>query len=86
MNQKLQRVDKIKDAFLANTSHELRTPLNGIIGIAESLLDGATGQLSERTKENLSMIATSGKRLSTLVNDILDYSKLKHEETVINLR
>ena len=39
-NQELQRLDHLKDKFLANTSHELRTPLTGIIGIAESLLDG----------------------------------------------
>ena len=73
----LRRVDKLKDEFLANTSHELRTPLNGIIGIAESLIDGATGPLPEKTRNNLSLIAASGKRLANLVNDILDFSKLK---------
>ena len=76
-NKDLKRLDKLKDEFLANTSHELRTPLNGIIGIAESLLDGVTGTLSKDTCSNLSMIAASGRRLSNLVNDLLDFSRLK---------
>jgi len=86
MNQELQRLDKLKDEFLANTSHELRTPINGIIGIAESLIDGATGELDKRTSANLAMIANSGKRLSSLVNDILDFSKLKHHEIDLQLK
>jgi len=80
INERLQQADKLKDEFLANTSHELRTPLNGIIGLAESLLDGATGELNQATQTNLAMIAGSGKRLASLVNDILDFSKLKHRE------
>lgn len=77
---RLQQIDRMKDEFLANTSHELRTPLNGIIGIAESLHDGATGPLPQTTRANLSMIASSGRRLSRLVDDILDFSKLKTRE------
>ena len=78
-NTELQRLDKLKDEFLANTSHELRTPLNGIIGIAESLIDGATGKLPETTNFYLALISSSGKRLSSLINDILDFSQLKHK-------
>jgi len=81
---RLQQIDQMKDAFLANTSHELRTPLNGIIGIAESLSDGATGPLPATTRDNLFMIASSGRRLSRLVDDILDFSKLKSHD--LNLR
>ncbi|MCP4719674.1 MAG: response regulator [Desulfobacteraceae bacterium] len=76
-NVELKRHDKLKDTFLANTSHELRTPLNGIIGIADSLIDGAAGKLSEQQCNNLSFIASSGRRLSSLVNSILDFSKLQ---------
>jgi len=79
INQRLREADRLKDEFLANTSHELRTPLNGIIGIAESLIDGAAGPLSESVKKNLLMVSQSGHRLAHLVNDILDFSKLKHQ-------
>jgi len=79
-NAALQRMDKLKDEFLANTSHELRTPLNGIIGIAESLIDGAAGPLSNQQIANLSMVVSSGRRLASLVNDLLDFSKLKNQD------
>jgi signal transduction histidine kinase/ActR/RegA family two-component response regulator len=85
-NDELQRLDKLKDEFLANTSHELRTPLNGIIGIAESLIDGATGKLPEQTNVNLALIASSGKRLSTLINDILYFSQLKHKTIELQIK
>ncbi len=77
-NTHLEEVGRYKDEILANTTHELRTPLNGIIGIAESLIDGATGALSDETKRNLAMISYSGRLLYSLVNDILDYSQLKN--------
>ncbi len=76
--ENLHQSDKLKDEFLANTSHELRTPLNGIIGIADSLIDGAAGTLTARAVQNLALISSSGRRLSNMVNDILDYSKLQH--------
>ncbi|MEO9894164.1 ATP-binding protein [Aurantibacter sp.] len=82
----LEKIDKLKDEFLANTSHELRTPLNGIIGLSESLKDGAAGKLTPKAFENLDMIANSGKRLSHLVNDILDFSKLKNSDLELDLK
>jgi signal transduction histidine kinase/class 3 adenylate cyclase/CheY-like chemotaxis protein len=85
-NAELQRLDKLKNEFLANTSHELRTPLNGIIGIADSLLDGATGPLPEETRTNLVMIVVSGRRLANLVNNILDFSKLRHKSIDLQLK
>ncbi|GAB4173445.1 MAG: hypothetical protein Fur006_02790 [Coleofasciculaceae cyanobacterium] len=86
LNQQLQRLDKLKDEFLANTSHELRTPLNGIIGIAESLIDGVTGKLPGETVSNLVAIASSGRRLSHLINDILDFSKLKNNQIELRIK
>ena len=78
-NAELLRLDQLKDDFLANTSHELRTPLNGIIGLADSLLDGVAGPVNQTMDKNLRMVAQSGRRLLNLVNDLLDFSKLKHE-------
>lgn len=79
-NIELSRLDKLKDEFLANTSHELRTPLTGIIGITESLMAGAIEELSVETNQNLSLISSSARRLSILVNDILDFSRLENED------
>lgn len=85
-NEDLKDLDKLKNEFLANTSHELRTPLNGIIGIAESLIDGATGELPQNTQANLTLIVSSGRRLSNLVSDILDFSKLRHKNLELQLK
>lgn len=82
----LARANTLKDAFLANTSHELRTPLNGIIGLGESLLDGVGGPLRPAQRQNLAMIVSSGRRLTNLINDILDYSKLRHRTLGLQLK
>lgn len=84
--ESLRRMDRLKDEFLANTSHELRTPLQGIIGLAESMLDGAAGKLSDAARQNLSMIVGSGQRLASLVGDILDFSKMKNHELQLRSR
>lgn len=86
LSQKLLKLDKIKDEFLANTSHELRTPLSGILGITEAMLKGSDGALSGSQKQNLSIIAGSSRRLANLVNDILDYSKMKNGDIRLNIR
>jgi signal transduction histidine kinase len=84
INVELQRMDKLKDAFLANTSHELRTPLNGILGLIETTLSGSVGAIPSPVKRNLELVRASGRRLATLVNDILDFSKLR--ESAVTLR
>ena len=84
-NAELKRLDRLKDEFLANTSHELRTPLNSIIGLSESLIEGATGPLPEQVSANLAMIAKSGRRLYNLVSDILDFSKILHDNLSLQL-
>jgi signal transduction histidine kinase/class 3 adenylate cyclase len=86
LNDRLKQIDRLKDQFLANTSHELKTPLVGIIGLAESLLEGVAGDLPDKAQQDLSLITLSGKRLSHLINDILDISKLKNEHLQLNIK
>ncbi len=85
-NADLQRLDKLKDEFIANTSHELRTPLNGIIGIAESLVDGVAGTLPRKANVNLATIIASGRRLAHLIDDLLDFSKLRHSNLELQIK
>lgn len=86
INERLRSADRLKDQFLANTSHELRTPLNGIIGLSESLLDGLDRFPPEQQREELRLIISSGKRLAGLVNDLLDFSKLREGELQLRQR
>ncbi|HHW49730.1 MAG TPA: response regulator [Clostridiaceae bacterium] len=83
MSERLIAMDKLKDEFLANVTHELLTPLNGMVGIAESVNDNAEGNIDSRQKYNLSLIATSGRRLAVLVRNILDFTKLKNSDVIL---
>jgi signal transduction histidine kinase/DNA-binding response OmpR family regulator len=69
--------NEAKSKFLANMSHELRTPLNGILGYADLLLEEAEDDGNERTADDLRKITQSGKHLLSLINDILDLSKIE---------
>ncbi|CAM2070795.1 Response regulator [Sulfidibacter corallicola] len=81
-----RRLNRLKDDFLANTSHEFRTPLNGIIGLAESLMDGVTGELPKQTRFNLALIVHCARRLMGQVNDVLDFAKLRHERLPLHCK
>lgn len=83
-NKELQVTDKLKDEFLATTSHELRTPLHGMVGIAESLLAGANGPVQASQRRQLEMLINSGQRLTNLVDDLLDYHKMRYGDLDIN--
>lgn len=78
LSDKLISLDKLKDEFMAATSHEMRTPLSGMIAITEAVLQSSADVLHHRQQENLALVLASGRRLLTLINDILDYEKLKH--------
>ncbi|HSD89909.1 MAG TPA: GAF domain-containing protein, partial [Kofleriaceae bacterium] len=76
-SRQLEVANKHKSEFLANMSHELRTPLNAIIGFSEVLLERLFGDLNEKQDDYLKDIHSSGKHLLTLINDILDLSKIE---------
>ncbi len=75
-----EKANKIKSIFLANMSHELRTPLNGILGILQILRDSCT---EPNLHEYIDIAAESGKRLTRLLSDILDLSKIESEEITL---
>ena len=74
---RLELASKHKTEFLANMSHELRTPLNAIIGFSEVLIERMFGELNDRQADYLKDIHGSGKHLLSLINDILDLSKIE---------
>jgi len=76
-NSRLRALDRLKSEFLANMSHELRTPLNAIIGFSELLYDGKLGPLSADQKEYIADVLNSGNHLLSLINDVLDLSKVE---------
>lgn len=84
-NAELERANRMKSEFLANMSHELRTPLNAIIGFSEIMKDGLTGPLGKEQQEYVEDIHGSGKHLLSLINDILDLSKVESGQVMLEL-
>ena len=76
-NVELEHASRMKSEFLATMSHELRTPLNSVIGFSEALKDGLMGELTDSQKDYIGDIFTSGQHLLSLINDILDLSKVE---------
>lgn len=85
-NAALENADRAKDAFIANTSHELRTPLTAIIGIAETLTAGMNGSVSQVQRSQLQMIVYSARRLSRLVDDLLDLYCIRENRIRLDLQ
>ncbi len=81
----LEIAGKHKSQFLANMSHELRTPLNAILGYTELILDNIYGDVSDKVREVMSRLETSGRHLLALINDVLDLSKIEAGQLTLSL-
>lgn len=79
------QVDRLKSEFVANVSHELRTPMTSIKGYVEIMLMGAAGVLSDQQKHFLQIVKSNTERLSVLVNDLLDISRIEAGRVSLNM-
>jgi len=76
VEEERDRSMQLKDEFLASMSHELRTPLNAILGLSEVMLEGVYGSVSKKQRNAINTIEKSGRHLLSLINDVLDLSKI----------
>jgi PAS domain S-box-containing protein len=83
--QEAENASRAKSDFLAGMSHELRTPLNAIIGFSEAFLAGIYGRLDEKQEDRMSNIHSAGIFLVTIINDVLDLSKIEAGKMELNL-
>ena len=84
-NQILAKATRLKDEFLANMSHELRTPLNAVLGMTEALQDEVYGEINPKQRHCLDTVEYSGRHLLSLINDILDLSKIEADKIELTL-
>lgn len=83
--QQLEGASHHKSVFLANMSHELRTPLNAILGYTELILDKIYGEVPDKIREVLVRVQNSGRHLLSLINDVLDLSKIEAGQLTLSL-
>ncbi|WP_328010077.1 response regulator [Lysinibacillus xylanilyticus] len=83
---KLQKTDKLKDEFLANTSHELRNPLHGILNISKAVLERENHVLSDKSVKDIETVLSVGRRMSLMLNDLLDVMSLNESNSKLKLQ
>ncbi|WP_058305697.1 hybrid sensor histidine kinase/response regulator [Gracilibacillus massiliensis] len=79
ISDQLYRANKSKDDFLANTSHELRNPLHSMTNIAQYVLDNKDNHIEDKDRQDLNLLVQVGKRMSLLINDLIDLSLIKEK-------
>jgi signal transduction histidine kinase len=83
--RQLEIASEHKSQFLANMSHELRTPLNAILGYTELIIDGVYGAVPEKSRQVLDRVQVNGKHLLSLINDVLDLTKIEAGQLSLSL-
>src|SRR2546425_4708972 len=84
-NRRLQELDKLKSDFVSTVSHELRTPMTSIKGYVDNILDGLTGALTERQSYYLNRVKSNVERLTRMINELLDLSRIEAGKVDLNL-
>ncbi|MFP3390750.1 ATP-binding protein [Brevibacillus sp. SIMBA_076] len=84
LTKQLKKSDKLKDQFLAHTSHELRTPLHGIMNIAQTIVNNEKHVMANRSKEDMQLLITISRRMSHLLDDLLDVVRLQDKHIVLH--
>src|SRR5437867_4632008 len=84
-NRRLQELDKLKSDFVSTVSHELRTPMTSIKGYVDNILDGLTGALTERQSYYLNRVKYNVERLTRMINDLLDLSRIEAGKVELHL-
>lgn len=84
-NRRLQELDKLKSDFVSTVSHELRTPMTAIKGYVDNILDGLTGVLTERQSYYLNRVKSNVERLTRMINELLDLSRIEAGKVELNL-
>ena len=84
-NERLRELDELKSAFVSTVSHELRTPMTSIKGYVDNILDGLTGALTEKQSYYLSRVKHNVERLTRMINDLLDLSRIEAGRVELHL-
>lgn len=79
-------MDRLKSVFFDSMSHELRTPLNSIIGFTGIIINGMVGETNDEQKKQLAMVKNSAHHLLSLINDVLDISKIEAGSVKLSLK
>ena len=85
-NERLRELDQLKSTFVSIVSHELRTPMTSIKGYMENMLDGLTGHLTEKQLSYLNRVKYNVERLTRMINDLLDLSRIEADRAELALR